>query len=168
MKSKITIEVDFENGNRPVIQVLSRKSDDVRDNLISSFLQSLQHTSRWGVFEYQGERGISYPGSGDDNAHCWYIRPLTPAEIESEMSLMKATIKPEYKTKPGMVVTNDTPMPRRIRLDLNTPSELAIRNAMKEVEKLGASTLITDAITLLEKAFNRVADYIDTGVTTQS
>lgn len=159
MKSKITIEVDFENGNRPVIQVLSRKSDDVRDNLISSFLQSLQHTSRWGVFEYQGERGVSYPGSGDDNAHCWHIRALSPAEIESEMSLMKATIQPVYKTKPGMVITAD--ITRRMRLDLNTPAELAIREAMKEVEGTGSSTLLTDAVVLLEQALNLVADHID-------
>lgn len=163
MKSKITIEVDFENGNRPVIQVLSRQSDDVRDNLISSFLQSLGHTSRWAAFKYKGEQGVSYPGSESNNAHCWIITPLTPAELPEEIKLMEATIQPEYKTKPGMIVTDD--LPRRIRLDLNTPAELAIRNAMKEIEKMEASTLLTDAVVLLGQALNLVADYIDTSLT---
>lgn len=45
MKSRITIEVDFDNGNQPVIQILSRSSDDIRDNLIQAFYQKLQGSS---------------------------------------------------------------------------------------------------------------------------
>lgn len=45
MKSRITIEVDFENGNEPVIQIISRNSDDVRDSLIKSFYQKLGSSS---------------------------------------------------------------------------------------------------------------------------
>lgn len=51
--------------------------------------------------------------------------------------------------------------PRRIQLQLNEPVELSIRNAMSEVEKMGADILLTDAIFLLGQAFNKVADYID-------
>jgi len=152
MKSKITIEVDFENGNRPVIQVLSRQSDDVRDNLISSFLQSLGHTSRWAAFKYKGEQGVSYPGSETNNAHCWIITPLTPAELPEEIKLMEAVI---HQSVPVFDRS------RRSRLDLCYPAELAIREAMKEVEGTGASPMLTDAIILLDKAFNMVADYID-------
>lgn len=46
MKSRITIEVDFDNGNEPVIQILSRNSDDIRDRLIKSFYQKL-HGISW-------------------------------------------------------------------------------------------------------------------------
>lgn len=46
MKSRITIEVDFENGNQPVIQILQhRNSDDVRDKLLSHFLQQFGGSS---------------------------------------------------------------------------------------------------------------------------
>lgn len=52
-------------------------------------------------------------------------------------------------------------VPRRIRLDLNTPAELAIRNAMHEVEKAGADLKLTEAIVLLDKARALVADYVE-------
>lgn len=51
--------------------------------------------------------------------------------------------------------------PRRNRLDLNTPAELAIYNAMAEVEKCGASESLTKAVTLLEDAKNALADHIE-------
>jgi hypothetical protein len=51
--------------------------------------------------------------------------------------------------------------PRRNRLDLNTPAELAIVNAMYEVEKLGADVKLTEAIILLQKAKDLIADYVD-------
>lgn len=149
MQSRITIEVDFENGNRPVIQILSAASDDVRDNLISSFLQSLQHTSRWATFEYKGPYEKS---SGDGVKHRWFIKPVAPAELTEELKLIESTIK-----GPRPILDRT----RRIRIDLNTPAELAIRAAMKEVEGTGSSTLLTDAVVLLEQALNLVADHID-------
>lgn len=51
--------------------------------------------------------------------------------------------------------------PRRNRIDLNKPSEIAIRNAMSEVEKIGASVKLTEAIELLNKAKDLVSDFID-------
>lgn len=50
---------------------------------------------------------------------------------------------------------------RRNRLDLMKPSELAIYNAMQEVEKIGASEKLTEAIILLGKAKDLVSDFID-------
>lgn len=52
-------------------------------------------------------------------------------------------------------------IPRRARLDLNTKAELAIHNAVQEVEKAGADPKLTDAINLLQKARELVADYVD-------
>lgn len=54
-----------------------------------------------------------------------------------------------------------TEIPRRNRLDLNTDAELSIYNAMQEVEKIGADLRLTEAIILLAKAKELVADYID-------
>ena len=50
---------------------------------------------------------------------------------------------------------------RRIRLDLMTPAELSIRNAMLAVEEVGAHQLLTDAVNLLQQARDKVADYVD-------
>lgn len=51
--------------------------------------------------------------------------------------------------------------PRRIRIDLNTPAELAIRLAAEEIEKLGADVRLTDAINLLWKVMDVVSDIED-------
>lgn len=50
---------------------------------------------------------------------------------------------------------------RRARLDLNTPAERAVYDAMLEVEKLPADVRLTEAVTLLGKARDLVADYVD-------
>ena len=97
MKSRITIEVNFDEGNLPVIQVLSQDSDDVRDKLISSFLQSLQHTSRWCKIEYRGNRSkFAPPMDFDEPIHCWHIIPLKPKEIKAEIKLMQATLNEKF------------------------------------------------------------------------
>ncbi len=51
--------------------------------------------------------------------------------------------------------------PRRNRVDLNTPAELAIRDAILAVEKVGASVGLTEAVILLGKAKDLVADFVD-------
>lgn len=51
--------------------------------------------------------------------------------------------------------------PRRNKIWLNTPAELAIREAMEEVEKVGTDVKLTDAITKLNEALNLVADFVD-------
>lgn len=52
-------------------------------------------------------------------------------------------------------------IPRRVRLDLNTPAELAIYNAMIEVEKMPADVRLTNAVIKLSEAKNLVADFVD-------
>ena len=52
-------------------------------------------------------------------------------------------------------------MNRRNRLDLLTPAELAIYNAIQEVEKIGADVRLTRAVIALSDAKKLVADYID-------
>jgi len=51
--------------------------------------------------------------------------------------------------------------PRRQCRNQMTPAELAIANAMEEVEMVGANPHLTDAIIALEKARDSVADYVD-------
>lgn len=52
-------------------------------------------------------------------------------------------------------------VPRRSRVGMMTPAELAIRSAQAEVEKLGASPYLTDAGILLGRARDKVADFVD-------
>jgi hypothetical protein len=50
---------------------------------------------------------------------------------------------------------------RRIRIDLWTPAERAIHEAMQAVERLPADVRLTDAVILLGQAQAKVADYVD-------
>lgn len=50
---------------------------------------------------------------------------------------------------------------RRSRLDLNVPAELAITNAVNEIEKMGCDVRLTDSINLLHQAKGLVSDHVD-------
>ena len=52
-------------------------------------------------------------------------------------------------------------IPRRIRVDLMCPAELAIRSAILAVEVMGADPTLTDAVCHLQNARDHVADYVD-------
>ena len=54
-----------------------------------------------------------------------------------------------------------TSFPRRNRIDLFTPAEKAIYDALLEVEKMPADTRLTESTILLNKAREKVADFID-------
>ena len=51
--------------------------------------------------------------------------------------------------------------PRRIQLQKLTPAELAIVNAVYLVEEMGADVRLTNAVNLLAKARDQVADFVD-------
>lgn len=50
---------------------------------------------------------------------------------------------------------------RRSRIDLYTPAELAIRNAVLAVEEAGCHPFLTDAVVLLQQAKDKVADFVE-------
>lgn len=52
-------------------------------------------------------------------------------------------------------------IPTRIDITLMSPAELAITEAIRIVEEAGASIALTDAVVLLGKARDRVADHIE-------
>jgi hypothetical protein len=52
-------------------------------------------------------------------------------------------------------------MPRRLRIDLATPPEVAIRAAMGAVEKMPADVRLTNAGIKLGEALALVNDYVD-------
>lgn len=51
--------------------------------------------------------------------------------------------------------------PRRIRIDLLTQAELSIRDAERAVESLPADVRLTEAVVLISKAREKVADYLE-------
>ena len=52
-------------------------------------------------------------------------------------------------------------IPRRNRIDRMIPAELAIREAVHEVEEAGAHPLLTEAVNLLSLAKDKVSDWHD-------
>lgn len=50
---------------------------------------------------------------------------------------------------------------RRSRLDRLTQEELAIFNAVQQVENLGAHPLLTEVVVLLQQARERLADWVE-------
>lgn len=54
-------------------------------------------------------------------------------------------------------------IPRRNRLDLNTPAEQAIRKAMSAVENLGAHPRLSEIVIEPDLLRDKLADYLDAG-----
>lgn len=44
MRGKITIEIDFENGNEPVIELkIPNLPEDIRDSILKNFIEKWEH-----------------------------------------------------------------------------------------------------------------------------
>lgn len=85
MKSRITIEVDFEDGNQPTIQILSKNSDDVRDNLIKSFYQKLGSSSWCKIIFKQHHFD---PVEPEHDFKRIFISPITEQDLKKEAEIM--------------------------------------------------------------------------------
>lgn len=97
MQSRVTIEIDFENNNRPVIQILFRKSDDVRDNLLQSFLQTFGGQSSWAYVKWV--QHILPIENANDGFQRVFITPITADDFENQATVMleQARIIKEYE-----------------------------------------------------------------------
>lgn len=157
MQSKITIEIDFENGNEPVIQIISRQSDDIRDKLIRAFIERLGGNSWCKIYCQQA---IGHDEPEERRFQRWKISPITNSQLKEEGEAMIAQQKVEFLYSAGIVDTSNT-IARRAQMQLWSPAERAIYNAMEEVEKMDADTRLTDAVILLGKAKDLVSDFID-------
>lgn len=52
-------------------------------------------------------------------------------------------------------------IPRRSRIDLYSPAEIAIREAIISVEHSGCHPLLTEAVNFLVQAKEKVADFVE-------
>lgn len=64
-------------------------------------------------------------------------------------------------TPPAPQALGPNGLPRRIQLPLQTPAETAIRAAVQAVEEMPADVRLTEAVILLTKAQEKVADFVD-------
>jgi len=80
MKSKISIEIDFENGNQPVIQILQENSDDVRDKLVTTFTQN---SSGWLKLRWD-----SNPTPAETPFNRLFISQIKVEDLKAEAALM--------------------------------------------------------------------------------
>lgn len=86
----------------------------------------------------------------------------TREELNNYLAKLKELMEPGSEPyKPKNMNNTNIPFPRRNRIDLMTAAELAIRNAVIEVEKVGADIKLTEAVMLLTQAQDKVADYVD-------
>lgn len=93
MKSRISIEVDFNNNNQPVIQILKSDSDDVRDRLISHFTQQLGGSS-WCQIQWK-----PIPENGHPQIiHISAIKPECLKE-QSAIMLEQWEVNEKYKNQ---------------------------------------------------------------------
>jgi len=136
MQSKIRIEFDFDT-NQPVLRIThAKESDDLRDTMLKAFIEkaSFENSTMY----------VTYPQYSD---------------IPTDNSIVEIRCEVNQNQKP--VKTDENGFPRRSRLDLNTPAELAIHNAIQEVEKIGADIRLTNAQIKLQEAKDLVSDFID-------
>lgn len=57
--------------------------------------------------------------------------------------------------------TREDGIARRCDINLCTPAELSIRQAILAVEESGAHPLLTEAVELLDQARGKVADFVE-------
>jgi len=85
MKSRITIEVDFENSNQPIIQILQTNSDDVRDKLLSAFCQQFGGSS-WCQIKWVSQM----PDNSNENTffNRIHITPISEKQFKEQAEIM--------------------------------------------------------------------------------
>lgn len=91
--------MDYNNYNEPVIQIVSRSSDDVRDNLIKAFYQRLGSSS-WCKIVFAQDVVNHDNGEGFKRI---IITPIPDSKLkeEAEIMLEQVRVYDEWKVLPG-------------------------------------------------------------------
>lgn len=98
MKSRITIEVDFEHGNQPIIQILQTDSDDVRDKLLTAFCQHFGGSS-WCTIKWVSQ----FPDNPNQNTffNRIHITPVRPEQLKEQAEIMLEQVRVNAEFKNG-------------------------------------------------------------------
>lgn len=157
MKSSIRIDVDFET-NEPIIEIkCDRQSDILADKMLSFFLEKFGGDSSWAKFMFSSRSEM-----GNNIAT---LRPITrttfPIEAEAMLEQHRLNVKNNISGTPMYPAKPESIRPRN-RLDLMSPAERAITEAMHAVEETkGGSEALTKAVILLGEARDLVYDHIE-------
>lgn len=112
----------------------------------------------------RAERLVSIKDYGGTRYWEWPPRDAAPAPAVIDPKALPAPAVPEAVILSGYVpaIVNDNPDPLR-RRDTKTMTtvEVDIMNATTAVENIGAHPWLTDAVVLLAKAREKIANYID-------
>lgn len=81
MKSRITIDVDFDN--QPILRIEYCESEDVRDKLVKRFLETFAGDSCYALFNYMNSEG-RMDSESDTRTTVAHVRPIKPENLKSE------------------------------------------------------------------------------------
>lgn len=98
MKSRITVEVDFDHGNVPVIQILQTGSEDVRDKLVKSFTECLDGSS-WCRIQWVGGGDPLKEKDGHFDFSRIFITPVKPDQLKEQATVMLEQAKLNERKK---------------------------------------------------------------------
>ena len=95
MKSRITIEVDFENENTPIIQIFSQSTYDVRDKLIHAFFEKLGSSSWCQIYFKDHHYDREQP---ENDFKRVIITPIPESDLRkhAEVMLEQARVREQY------------------------------------------------------------------------
>jgi hypothetical protein len=96
MKSKITIEIDWDN--QPIICINYFHSEDVRDSLVKRFLETFGGDSCIAHFSFFNAINTEYVNSRAT------IRPMSPKDLARDSGFYKGQIENAIERFPGAVV----------------------------------------------------------------
>lgn len=85
MKSRITVEIDYNNNGQPYFRVMEdTTSDDLRDKAITEFRRAFKLQSQWCVVDF-GQVQM-------DGTIQWNIRPIPPNQLKDEVLAMQKLV----------------------------------------------------------------------------
>lgn len=140
MKSSIRVELDFDK-NEPFLGIKYwSDSDDLRDRVLGRFLEGWKHGQSKLVIGVDSD-----PANSFQTSYRIGWEPLStqdPQQADRQIQMI-----------------ND--FPRRSQVQLMHPLEVQILNLMSEIEKLGADTSLSHAVSALSKAKDHLSDFLD-------
>lgn len=140
----------------PLLLTRERAADEVAGKL-SSYL-----TFPCTVLRHEPDATYTVEAEGKTYTGCtteYVSQDYTRLWLQGRPEIFEATAEPApYVPLPN---ADERCVPRRNCVDLCTPAEKAIYDAMHAVEGAGADVRLTDAINLLQGAKDAVADHVD-------
>jgi hypothetical protein len=137
--------------------------DEVSDGYYWLKAEGIRDKTEWVPVQIKTVAGMPPAPRGDKMVYFFNAE-------EARLSNLLTYSKIELRRIDNLLQTLPTPphkmqivdgIARRCRIDLYTPAEAAIRNAVNAVEEVGAHPLLTDAVVLLSQAKDRVADFVE-------